>query len=645
MLQYCDALFGGFLSVFWDGKMGRSKVFCFLALISVLISGCSLLSPFDCIEGQERCTKDGDGFLYEYCSANHTWEYHTCNICEGNTCKDFDDCGSDFQPTCQNNENGIGFIESCVNHKVMPASVCPYSAPCKDEHSCGIGIDVGDGCKNDDTLCVSIQGEHHLGTCKDNRWVMSDCPEGLVCIKGKTCGEEVDDEDVVEVCDTENAVTCKNVTERKETYGMLHICRDGVWRKDKVCPGRLMCDGEFCEDPDPCLEPKVLCGDNLCIDPKSDVRFCGARGKCKGESAGKACIEGQKCDNGTCVCEDNNKHVCIDLDGELACVEDKTSDVQCGCNETSPGMNCSLLDNTFVSRCVDGVCQYESCIDGYGDCDGDIANGCEVNIKNNETGLNCGGCGDEFKCEIPNMKSAACVDGRCEFECDEGYTKCNNQCVKLDENIKHCGFCGNACDESQEVCTNGFCTLKNTCDDGHRYVEVKVTLRDGTVNNVNAYCVDSYSTLKFIAEKYSLASEPGNEIPEGNTDKAYILTNDIVLENDFPSIGNSANPFDGIFLGNGKTITAAEPVVYMNDIAGIFGNSDGAIIDGFNVDYEGYVPVNKTVVRISLLVGYAKNTVIRRSVAHSSLLSAKYEAGILVGRAENSLIQHTRPLG
>ena len=45
--------------------------------------------------------------------------------------------------------------------------------------------------------------------------------------------------------------------------------------------------------------------------------------------------------------------------------------------------------------------------------------------------------------------------------CPEGKTRCNDRCVNLQRNERHCGSCFNRCAEGQE-CVNGECTFR-TC--------------------------------------------------------------------------------------------------------------------------------------------------------------------------------------
>jgi MYXO-CTERM domain-containing protein len=108
------------------------------------------------------------------------------------------------------------------------------------------------------------------------------------------------------------------------------------------------------------------------------------------------------------------------------------------------------------------------CEDGYANCDHNNANGCETDIQSDAD--NCGGC--EVHCDIPNA-TAACSAGACVVaECEAGWGDCNGEgedgCeVELDTNPNHCGGCGQLCelDHASAECRNGVCQLDD-CDEG-----------------------------------------------------------------------------------------------------------------------------------------------------------------------------------
>ncbi|HQK20349.1 MAG TPA: hypothetical protein PLJ27_23020, partial [Polyangiaceae bacterium] len=151
-----------------------------------------------------------------------------------------------------------------------------------------------------------------------------------------------------------------------------------------VCQGRFAdCDGNAsngCEtdlntDPSHCQQ----CG-NVCPDRAHATTFC----------AGATC--GFQCLSGYGNCDSNASNGCeTDL---------KTSLSHCG----TCGKTCSFSNAS--ASCTNGVCALKSCNSGYGNCDNNSENGCEVNLATNKN--HCGSCGRA-------CPSGSCVSGTCEY--------------------------------------------------------------------------------------------------------------------------------------------------------------------------------------------------------------------------------------
>jgi hypothetical protein len=95
------------------------------------------------------------------------------------------------------------------------------------------------------------------------------------------------------------------------------------------------------------------------------------------------------------------------------------------------------------------------CPDGWGDCDIEPLNGCEINLKTNAS--NCGACG--AKCPFGTGSYAACVAGNCELICTAGYQDCDDDpatgCeAQVSSDPMNCGACGVMCHGS---CTDSAC--------------------------------------------------------------------------------------------------------------------------------------------------------------------------------------------
>jgi hypothetical protein len=69
-------------------------------------------------------------------------------------------------------------------------------------------------------------------------------------------------------------------------------------------------------------------------------------------------------------------------------------------------------------------------------------------------------------------RDSQCCSGNCVRRgddtvcaCPEGRTRCNDRCVNLMRNERHCGSCFNRCDEGEE-CVDGECLVQSGCPSG-----------------------------------------------------------------------------------------------------------------------------------------------------------------------------------
>jgi hypothetical protein len=144
----------------------------------------------------------------------------------------------------------------------------------------------------------------------------------------------------------------------------------------------------------------------------------GAEGGTPGE-----CTATQKTCNGACVPKD------APLTG-------------CATTDCAP---CAATTNS-APACKAGACSF-TCNQGFSDCDGNPANGCEA--KTFTDVANCGTCGDP--CGATNTETTAtCAAGKCAFACKVGFGHCGatnaSGCeTKLLDDPANCGACGHSC--------------------------------------------------------------------------------------------------------------------------------------------------------------------------------------------------------
>lgn len=226
------------------------------------------------------------------------------------------------------------------------------------------------------------------------------------------------------------------------------------------------------------IRESVLCGEG-CI-PDCTGRNCGDNG-C-GDTCG-SCPTGEDCNStGQCVLTEECTETCTSLGLECGYV----------CGESCGLCPTNVLHTTY--RCVYGLCIIESCEEGWANCDGNIANGCEAELG---TDLNCASCGDV-------CTSGHCIDGSCTtcnsawlypespgVECDGG-VNCNFNCTCVGEYVPD-GIGGCQVPASISTCpsycifigySNGGCRQNNaqcrvngqiTEHDGDIYCTVSVT--------------------------------------------------------------------------------------------------------------------------------------------------------------------------
>ncbi len=137
----------------------------------------------------------------------------------------------------------------------------------------------------------------------------------------------------------------------------------------------------------------------------------------------------------------------LNCDGVAAngCETDPQADpLNCG----GCGTRCSTMGGSF--NCVSGVCRLSMCAPGSGDCDGNVANGCETNTTSDTR--NCGFCGNVCS------GSTICSSGMC--ACTAGQTNCGGTCRSLATDNSNCGACGRVCATTLvgSTCQSGTCT-------------------------------------------------------------------------------------------------------------------------------------------------------------------------------------------
>lgn len=118
---------------------------------------------------------------------------------------------------------------------------------------------------------------------------------------------------------------------------------------------------------------------------------------------------------------------------------------------------CPTPAHATAPRCSGmGACGYD-CAPGFGDCDGDGANGCEAALAT--SAAHCGACGRTCGA-APLNGTVACVAGACQVSCGPGYTVAGGLCV--DACLTNNGGC-----DAHASCGHGPAGVTCTCQGGH----------------------------------------------------------------------------------------------------------------------------------------------------------------------------------
>jgi len=225
------------------------------------------------------------------------------------------------------------------------------------------------------------------------------------------------------------------------------------------------CESSICEND---LCASATCSDRL-QNGLETARDCGGP-DCDGCPPGSPCLVPSDCASG--VCETTTlRCVVFCVQGTDECDADVS--VECETNVLTSADHCGACGNACefaqaVAGCSGGECHIESCQSPWENCNEDPEDGCEVDTAG--TASDCGGCGSE--CPAING-TPRCVDATCAIDCAEGYADCNGDpadgCeVNISGDVLHCGGCDDVCPEepgNTAYCLNGECG-QTECDAG-----------------------------------------------------------------------------------------------------------------------------------------------------------------------------------
>ncbi len=292
------------------------------------------------------------------------------------------------------------YIEVSLGSQCMGGKCRPFCTHSSLQDCNGL---VDDGCEAD----VSSNTEN-CGTCGNK------CPEGIPCRNGTcTCGDGMvvcNGECVDLATDDNNCGACGNACEFvAEPCAPKDLPPNTRYKCAKGQCGQFVCSSSDRKDCNGDLKLGCNSTDGCEVEVSTDPNNCGA--------CGNKCAPGQFCRNymgsNQCVCGPGET-ACGDIVSEYGlfdCVDVMTDAKNCG----GCGHACPSAPNANAV-CRSGICGLE-CPPNRADCNGDWADGCEVDLLSNMR--NCGACGQA--CDVDGGQP--CINGSCLMvECDAGIT-------------------------------------------------------------------------------------------------------------------------------------------------------------------------------------------------------------------------------
>jgi hypothetical protein len=259
--------------------------------------------------------------------------------------------------------------------------------------------------------------------------------------------------------------------------GCGQVCTPGAFVAATVCSGGA-CAISICQSGHADCDSNATNGCETNTD--SNVSACGTCGHACPVYANASAT----CTSGTCGVACLAGYGNCDGNAANGCETAIDGDVNnCGtCGHVCP------VNANQSAFCIAGTCGL-ACLAGYGNCDHNAANGCETNIESNAN--NCGACG--HVCPVFANESATCTSGTCGVACLAGYSNCDgnapNGCeTNTNSDVNNCGACGHVCPNGtgsqRAVCNAGTCGLTN-CMPGYETCGSSAACAVNTTTDIN----------------------------------------------------------------------------------------------------------------------------------------------------------------
>ncbi|MET0341542.1 MAG: hypothetical protein ABW252_11125 [Polyangiales bacterium] len=340
--------------------------------------------------------------------------------------------------------------EACVDLKSSLAHCGACANACSSGEVCSSGA-CALTCSASLSLCS--EGDGGAATCVDKAIDRSNCgacgascAPGFICASG-TCALSCAGSTVA--CDG----VCIDPRRDSVHCGATAGCGfGGIGAAGSLCASGNLCGNGSCQVS--CPGTQLNCG-GACVDPATDIHYCGATGSCQGADDGTVCPEGNVCTNGVCALTCAGSQ--IKCGGR--CIDPQSDRGYCGATGDCLGAN----DGNVCAAgnvCSAGLCTV-SCPGAQINCGGTCVN------PQTDRGF----CGASADCQGSNdgnvcANGQVCSAGVCAVTCPGAQVDCNGTCVDPQTDRAYCGATGDcqgsnngdACPAGQ-VCSSGSCAF------------------------------------------------------------------------------------------------------------------------------------------------------------------------------------------
>lgn len=372
-------------------------------------------------------------------------------------------CGGNAHCTLPPGGSYPGYVCECDANRLDCDGPAPHRTPdggngCEvdaltDVRNCG-------GCGN---VCSVANG---TPACVNGRCVVQTCSPGFA-----NCDDNYENGCELSIATTPTSCgTCSDATAASSACG---ACRFDCGTVDGPLTSAMWgCSSGTCNivgcSPDstgPLGNCDTQTGNGCETQLYGSVSRCGGCGVTCGSDIPSANVATWVCPSGSCniqACSPNFDD-CNRAPND-GCEASLLQTNRCGsCNNRCMGMNANW-------SCPSGTCAVTSCAAGFGNCNGSSTDGCETALS---VIGNCGVCGET--CSTVVNATATCQANACDHgACTAGFGDCDgnraNGCESGLDQVGRCGACNVNCnmrvDHATPICSSGSCDYMGACMSG-----------------------------------------------------------------------------------------------------------------------------------------------------------------------------------